>query len=149
MTTTTSISLEFGMPVSPVKFGVEPMKWLMTKLDVSEIHSRRNEWEVNDFNLNNLYILKSISGRFLYLSHDLYEFMRVIYSLFIVLFIYIWTSVYTCTYLHWYTHRIYAYFSTFLSLDVRSPDLEMYPCKIKPILWKPLNKSPEQSNKRS
>lgn len=56
MTTTTSISLEFGMPVSPVKFGVEPMKSLMTKLDVSDIHSRRNESEVNDFNLNNLYI---------------------------------------------------------------------------------------------
>ena len=106
MTTTTSISLEFGMPVSPMKFGVEPMKWLMTKLDVSEIHSRRNEWEVNDFNLNNLYILKSISGRFLYLSHDLYEFMCVIYSLFIILFIYIWTSVYTCTYLQIYTQNI-------------------------------------------
>ena len=44
------------MPVSPVKFGVEPMKSLMTKLDVSDIHSRRNESEVNDFNLNNLYI---------------------------------------------------------------------------------------------
>ena len=109
MTTTTSISLEFGMPVSPVKFGVEPMKSLMTKLDVSDIHSRRNESEVNDFNLNNLYIYMYLNPyqagfyTFLMICMSLCVCVCDLFPLYFLIYLFnhlFYILFYTYTYLH-------------------------------------------------